>query len=190
MDTSKKLSGYEARMKAIQDALNENASERVLSPSVLPNASSAASGSQLRTVSGQKRDQPESDATQPPAKRRQYPESWSKPSPDVSSKTEFKRSKPTAITISKKTAIGKPAAVFLSQEQTHILKLVQEKQNVFYTGSAGMLRMYAYRACSNGYMQVRASPYSYGRSSRRWARSMRKLPRLLRSLRPQVMPHP
>ena len=37
---------------------------------------------------------------------------------------------------------SKPAAVapvFLSKEQTKILKLVQEGQSVFYTGSAGML---------------------------------------------------
>lgn len=32
---------------------------------------------------------------------------------------------------------GKPAVVKLSQEQTHILNLVDQGQSVFYTGSAG-----------------------------------------------------
>lgn len=37
------------------------------------------------------------------------------------------------------TKVNKVAKMFLSQEQTHILKLVQEGNSVFYTGSAGAL---------------------------------------------------
>jgi hypothetical protein len=36
-------------------------------------------------------------------------------------------------------AATKPAKVFLSQEQLHILKLVEEGNSIFYTGSAGMV---------------------------------------------------
>ena len=37
-----------------------------------------------------------------------------------------------------RSAAAKPAKIFLSQEQLHILKLVDEGKSVFYTGSAGM----------------------------------------------------
>lgn len=43
-----------------------------------------------------------------------------------------------AITVSSSSSSsGKPAPVFLSQEQTHILKLVENGESIFYTGSAG-----------------------------------------------------
>ncbi|TEB36638.1 hypothetical protein FA13DRAFT_1075371 [Coprinellus micaceus] len=67
---------------------------------------------------------------------------------DSISSTDKRRSQsikptPTSVASSSSTPTAsngksnKVAAVFLSQEQTHILKLAQEGSSVFYTGSAG-----------------------------------------------------
>jgi hypothetical protein len=81
----------------------------------------------------------------PPAKKRQLPPSWNE---DVlSSSSNFKSSskfslpsvKSSSLTVA--TSSSKPssklAGVFLSQEQTQILRLVESGNSVFYTGSAG-----------------------------------------------------
>ncbi|CDO73329.1 hypothetical protein BN946_scf185008.g92 [Trametes cinnabarina] len=133
----RKLSGLEQRLKDIQDALNAqiSSSETTLSQS-------------------QKRPSPSSQA--PPAKRRQLPSTWqSKPEhavqsskPAYSSQASSSRAfgatrqvntNETLVvpSASKSSAASKPAAVFLSQEQTHILRLVGAGQSLFYTGSAG-----------------------------------------------------
>ncbi|KAI0766626.1 hypothetical protein BD413DRAFT_569147 [Trametes elegans] len=134
----KKLSGLEQRLKDIQDALNSqvSSSEKVLSQS-------------------QKRP---STSQNPPAKRRQLPQSWdekperpahvSRPAvrptyPSASASrpfgaTQSVNARETLIVPTAKTgAAARPAPVFLSQEQTHILRLVESGQSLFYTGSAG-----------------------------------------------------
>ncbi|KAI9064015.1 hypothetical protein FKP32DRAFT_1625671 [Trametes sanguinea] len=133
----KKLSGIEQRLKDIQDALNAqiSSSETTLSQS-------------------QKRPSPSSHA--PPAKRRQLPPSWeAKPTPQAqNTKTAYSSTSSSSRAFgaarqvntnetlvipsaSKNAAASKPAPVFLSQEQTHILRLVESGQSLFYTGSAG-----------------------------------------------------
>lgn len=127
------LSGSEARLKAIQEALaGYNASVPPgppLAKSQVPN----------------KRPSPTAEpATVPQPKRaRQLPPDWgrdplSAPSgfSDSRSKKGVSKSSPASST---DTVGGKPklASVFLSQEQTKILKLVQEGESLFYTGSAG-----------------------------------------------------
>ncbi|KAI0640812.1 PIF1-like helicase-domain-containing protein [Trametes meyenii] len=127
----KKLSGLEQRLKDIQDALNAqiSSSESTLSQS-------------------QKRPSPSQD---PPAKRRQFPPTWDKPAqssrpayPSVpSKKTSHAPHQATAVetlvvpATTRSGAPSKPAPVFLSQEQTHILRLVEAGKSLFYTGSAG-----------------------------------------------------
>ncbi|OJT10895.1 ATP-dependent DNA helicase PIF1 [Trametes pubescens] len=133
----KKLSGLEQRLKDIQDALNTqiSSSETTLSQS-------------------QKRP---STSQNPPAKRRHLPGNWDLP--EKSAPTTSKPSYPTASSArasgtarqvesnetlvipstTKSGAASKPAPVFLSQEQTHILRLVESGQSLFYTGSADVL---------------------------------------------------
>ncbi|KAI0630514.1 hypothetical protein C8Q77DRAFT_208911 [Trametes polyzona] len=134
----KKLSGLEQRLKDIQDALNAqiSSSENTLSQS-------------------QKRP---STSQNPPAKRRQLPPSWDakEVKPSHTHKTAY-TSVPRAVGTSrnmnvpetlvvpaatKNGAVSKPAPVFLSQEQTHILRLVESGKSLFYTGSAGELYGY------------------------------------------------
>ncbi|KAH9857355.1 hypothetical protein C2E23DRAFT_385729 [Lenzites betulinus] len=135
----KKLTGLEQRLKDIQDALNSqiSSSEDTLSQT--------QSQSQKRPSSSQN----------PPAKRRQLPSTW-----DVKDVKPAHTSRPTYPSASssrpsgatsrsganetlvvpaatKNSATSKPAAVFLSQEQTHILRLVEAGKSLFYTGSAG-----------------------------------------------------
>lgn len=134
----KKLSGLEQRLKDIQDALNAQVSS---SETVL-----ASSQSQKRPSTSQ----------DPPAKRRQLPASWNdKPQaaaqaprpayPSASSQRAFGKARQTntnetLVVAAKSGSASKPAPVFLSQEQTHILKLVESGLSLFYTGSAGEFR--------------------------------------------------
>ncbi|KAI0819161.1 hypothetical protein BC628DRAFT_1404353 [Trametes gibbosa] len=146
----KKLSGLEQRLKDIQDALNSqiSSSENTLSQSL--------SQSQKRPSSSQN----------PPAKRRQLPSSWdtkettsvhtSRPAyPSASSTRPSGATRRTDATealvvpaATKNSATSKPAPVFLSQEQTHILRLVESGKSLFYTGSAGECFVSAHIPCS------------------------------------------
>lgn len=134
-----KLSGLEQRLKDIQDALSEqsSASTRVLT-----------SSQTLRAGGSQKRPSPSQD---PPAKRRQLPPSWEEP--EGGQRTSYASTSQGRTFGSARSAnggralvvpatasadvTGKAGSVQLSQEQLHILKLVQEGQSLFYTGSAG-----------------------------------------------------
>jgi hypothetical protein len=135
----KKLSGSEARLKAIQEAL---AGYPASEPPLL-----------VQSAAQNKRPSPTgSSATgNPPTKRaRQLPPDWpsndslSKPSlsakPLSSNNKDIRKSAfntPASSSSSSLPTKPKVAAVFLSQEQKMILKLVQEGESVFYTGSAG-----------------------------------------------------
>ena len=127
---ARKLTGPEQRLlKDIQDALAGYSS-----------TTSPSAGSQARN----KRPSPsENTAPAPQTKRaRQLPPDWGRD--DILSKPSLS-DRPVAANNKKSTydhfapsVKPKIAPVFLSQEQTQILKLVQDGNSVFYTGSAGM----------------------------------------------------
>ena len=132
---TRSLAATQQRLKAIQDALNG-----------VPVA-----GEKQTSLAGQKRPAP---ALLDPStsKRRQLPRSWSQENVDVKvngsiqsqgmsktiSSTSVNKTSETTITMSSTTkSTAKTAEVFLSSEQKHILKLVEDGESVFYTGSAG-----------------------------------------------------
>lgn len=134
----RKLTGSEARLKAIQDALSSM-------PSTMPPPPLASSS----TVN--KRPNSDSALAQPLQKRaRQLPPDWydslSGPSLTPSSshsKASSQKSREGNKPLSSSGSVQKPASkaklakIFLSAEQTEILKLVDGGDSVFYTGSAG-----------------------------------------------------
>ncbi|KAJ3999784.1 PIF1-like helicase-domain-containing protein [Lentinula boryana] len=132
-----KLTGMQLRMKAIEDALNGNATFATASGASQPLVESRTynkrpSGPALF----------EQDDTPSQKKKRQLPPSWSE-----SEARERTARKPTSAIMksqvrelsrtSSSIATKRPAGVFLSQEQSQILQLVEEGTSVFYTGSAG-----------------------------------------------------
>lgn len=144
------LSTQEMRLKMIQDALNGvPAATDKKSPFSAPNRTHTAA-TNSRTA-GLKR--PSQDDIESSAKRRQLPSSWDKgqdrysqsssiasysSTRALSASASVNSASTTTISISSTTrSSAKPAGVFLSQEQTHILKLVESGQSLFYTGSAG-----------------------------------------------------
>jgi hypothetical protein len=136
----KQLTGVEQRLKDIQDALAGRSEPTDKGPT---NSSNQFLNKRPAAMI----------ASEPPAKRRQLPDAWNdparKPPPKTSmtaatewvssSSSRTIKTKPEAaqvpITVAGKSS--KVAPVFLSQEQTQILKLVENGNNVFYTGSAG-----------------------------------------------------
>ena len=121
------------RMKDIQDALLgiQPAGERI-------------EISTKQIANGSKRPLP-SAPDPPPAKKRQLPPGWE--DDPLSSSSNFKtlrtsssvvKSSPLAVASASSKPTSKLAGVFLSQEQTHILRLVEDGNSVFYTGSAGV----------------------------------------------------
>lgn len=130
----RQLTGSEQRLKDIQDALTGYAS-------VPP--------SRFTSQVQNKRASP-SEKT-PSAKRaRQLPPDWH--SNDTLSKPSLIRQpvanrKPVYENSTSLSSVKKIAPVFLSQEQTQILKLVQDGSSVFYTGSAGMWLAISWRLC-------------------------------------------
>jgi len=125
--SSAPLTGQQKRLRDIQEAL-----------AGMHRPPSSGSSSQ------NKRESPtDSHGTAPPEKRRRLPPGWedSLSMPSLSSSS----SKSTKSSGSSQTIVATPpepkaiASIFLSQEQTKILKLVQDGDSVFYTGSAGML---------------------------------------------------
>ena len=126
----------ELRLKAIQDAI---AGRPVLGERIPPNPTSQFLNGRL------------SPSGQPPAKKaRQLPPSWGTEDKRVTTDSLTACTTWTSSVTTGKSDTQKPdstsrtkprvASVFLSQEQTHILKLVQEGHSVFYTGSAGELK--------------------------------------------------
>jgi hypothetical protein len=100
-------------------------------------------------ASGSKRPLP-AFAQEPTAKKRVLPSSWEKDvytsSSNFTTTTRISSAsgqdvKSNSTGISAATAVTDPAqsaSVSLSQEQEQILRLVELKNNLFYTGSAGM----------------------------------------------------
>jgi hypothetical protein len=138
------LTGAQKRWKDIQDAF-----------AGMPQQP-ASSGS----LSQSKRQSPtDTPATGPPEKRRRLPPGWddslSMPSLSVQSRSSnsTKGSGSSQTVVSTPPESKKIASVFLSPEQTRILKLVQDGESVFYTGSAGIFLFYrdfvGYSLCRN-----------------------------------------
>lgn len=145
--TASTLTPTEKRLKAIEEALRQvDSSEQVLSQSqsqTLVGTSQSSQVSQKRRV--------DSSFSQPAAKKRQLPSSWAdskKAASQPEGKLDTTRSfgstlnnKKAEVKSGAGSSTGKAssriAGVFLSAEQNHILKLVQDGQSVFYTGSAG-----------------------------------------------------
>lgn len=140
-----KLSGYEQRMKDIQDALAGHPSNSGNSSLTQPlNPSNALN---KRPSLGAAPSEPA------PKKARQLPPNWEGKDPlthsgfgknaissfKTNSSGSASANKPPPAVAVNSSAKSKVAPVFLSQEQTQILKLVQEGNSVFYTGSAGEL---------------------------------------------------
>ncbi|KAJ4469601.1 hypothetical protein J3R30DRAFT_3304081 [Lentinula aciculospora] len=134
-----KLTGPQLRRKAIEDALGGNTSAVTASKASQPLVES-------RTFNKRPSDSSlllDDECSAPgPKKKRQLPPSWTEETHErattsrSSSSTmksqirDLPRTSPTA-------ANKRPAGVFLSQEQSQILRLVEEGTSVFYTGSAG-----------------------------------------------------
>ncbi|RXW21685.1 hypothetical protein EST38_g4179 [Candolleomyces aberdarensis] len=142
-ETTRVLTGAEKRLRDIQKALEECQHNKPPAPLV----------DSKRVPNKRHSDEGASDASNATKKRRVLP--WAE-TDSLSSKSGFgndsiaggsRGSQNTRTVNSTPTpsssavpSSGKPeklAAVFLSQEQTQILKLVQEGNSVFYTGSAG-----------------------------------------------------
>ncbi|KAJ4484600.1 PIF1-like helicase-domain-containing protein [Lentinula lateritia] len=131
-----KLTGMQLRMKAIEEALGGNTTVATASKASQPLVES-------RTFNKRPSDPAllfEDDSNAPPKKKRQLPPSWSE---EVLEKVTTSRSSTIRPQIrnlpstSSPVAIKRPAGVFLSPEQSQILRLVEEGTSVFYTGSAG-----------------------------------------------------
>ncbi|KAI0343277.1 hypothetical protein BDW22DRAFT_1263980 [Trametopsis cervina] len=135
------MTAQERRLQIIQAALNGD---------YAPEPKAATPSSSLHSFSSKR---PSSSQEESEAKRRHLPSSWdestSQPSSLAPNKLFGKTKSFTDVTgtssapsVKKIVPSGsvssdKPAAVFLSQEQTHILKLVENGESIFYTGSAG-----------------------------------------------------
>ncbi|KAH8103968.1 hypothetical protein BXZ70DRAFT_675946 [Cristinia sonorae] len=136
------ISGKEQRLRDIQAALDEAASQKPSqAASRISSSSQHIPPSTNQSASSQKRPSP--STVEPAAKRRQLPSSWTEnitPQSSNSNTGSFykTKSKPSSGKSSFSTAKSKGGVfgVFLSDEQTHILKLVESGQSVFYTGSA------------------------------------------------------
>ncbi|KAJ7763562.1 hypothetical protein DFH07DRAFT_738703 [Mycena maculata] len=121
------LTGREKRLRDIQNALNNRSTPVVSQPFAKPKRSSDT-------------EYPDASDSVPPTKKpRQLPPGWGDDD-TMTRATTFNSGSRTARTKSTYTAPPpnvKVSAVFLSGEQTQILKLVQDGKSVFYTGSAG-----------------------------------------------------
>ena len=121
------LSGREKRLRDIQNALGARSTPAVMQPQQKrPSDSFDAS-----------------DAVPPAKKKRQLPPGYGDDDDyDPAARAAHFASSSRSSALAKSTYTAPPpskkmASVFLSQEQTQILKLAQEGKSLFYTGSAG-----------------------------------------------------
>ncbi|KAJ3515174.1 hypothetical protein NLJ89_g1922 [Agrocybe chaxingu] len=133
---SRKLTGSELRLKAIQEALAG------YPPAVPPPLAKSSVQNKRASPTAQLAAEPQ------PKRARQLPPDW--PGTDALSRPTLSAKPPSGYSrTNSKSAFNSPASssgtsapkkiapIFLSQEQTQILKLVQDGDSVFYTGSAG-----------------------------------------------------
>lgn len=166
------------RLRAIQAALDNDGV--VLVDSRAANADNESASAHKSSV--MKRPSLDNAESAVIKKRRQLPDSFqnvalepvslmSKAMPSSSRSSSSVRSPAPVIMEVRKDAslraAAKPAKVFLSKEQLHILKLVEDGHSIFYTGSAGQCA--ASRTCTNeidGTVQERVNLFFCVRSSR------------------------
>ncbi|PBK99530.1 hypothetical protein ARMGADRAFT_919184 [Armillaria gallica] len=135
------LTGAQQRLKDIQDALAGKSVSSEKDRSTLTHKKEPLASS--KTWNKRLSEPPTADLNPAPQKKaRKLPDSWSAaPEPKVqrssSSATKHSGIKEAYVLSSTKDKKRKVASVFLSQEQTRILQLVQDGESVFYTGSAG-----------------------------------------------------
>ncbi len=135
------LTGAQQRLKDIQDALAGKSVSSEKNRSTLTHSKEPLASS--KTWNKRLSEPPTADLNPAPQKKaRKLPDSWSAaPEPKVqrssSSATKHSGIKEAYVLSSTKDKKRKVASVFLSQEQTRILQLVQDGESVFYTGSAG-----------------------------------------------------
>ena len=133
--TKRALTGSQQRIKDIEDALAGNSQSQSQSRPPAPLSSQFF-------VNKRPNSDFHNDVAPPPAKRR-LPSSWEDNEKDVGPSKHAIASRHQSTTKAKSTstttatATTNPAKLFLSQEQTQILKLVTEGHSIFYTGSAG-----------------------------------------------------
>jgi ATP-dependent DNA helicase PIF1 len=147
--TDDKMENANKRLLIIKQALASMNADKPAPAPVMKPLSKSAIADPNRPAS--KRPTLDQDDGAPVKKRRELPPSWRN---DTLSDSGFKgRSWPTPRSStqgsssststlnnsasSTSTKVNRVARVFLSQEQTHILRLVQEGCSIFYTGSAG-----------------------------------------------------
>lgn len=134
----------EKRLKEIQKALEEQnaSSQRVLAMTAPAQSNHSKLSSTSHFFANGKR--PSSSQEESAPKRRELPTSWTpavkKNYSPTSALPSSQRTSKTQISV-KGTPNNKSApkapAISLSEEQMHILQLVEEGKSVFYTGSAG-----------------------------------------------------
>ena len=144
-----KLTASERRLKLIQDAL---AGAPSLEEKRQPFSESGRTTTSGTGSISSNLKRPSPGDGQPAAKKRKLPSTWANSSSQSSAVASYSSTRTLSASLSvnsaSKTSISvtstsksssKAAGIFLSQEQTHILKLVEAGESLFYTGSAGKL---------------------------------------------------
>ncbi|TDL15658.1 hypothetical protein BD410DRAFT_101045 [Rickenella mellea] len=126
----RELTAYEKRLRAIEAGLASAKQDKA----ALVTSRTANS----QSSSGQKRPSAEG-LDGPAAKKRVLPPSFSDLTPRQAGPSRSSISQSTVVQVKVEMSKSKPAKVFLSTEQLQILKLVEQGNSVFYTGSAGAL---------------------------------------------------
>ena len=141
----KKLTGSEARLLAIQEALAglpKQPSPAPLGPSNTQNKRASPTGTQTVEPAPKRSrrilppDWHDNDALSKPTLAAPIPNQSKSRSSSGSVLSPLVDSPSSSLSSASKTKV---APIFLSQEQTQILRLVQEGESLFYTGSAGEL---------------------------------------------------
>lgn len=165
-------SGREKRLRDIQAGIEQRGAAALLQSYTNITASPTGSQSQ-QPLPG--------TADEPPTKRRHLPPGWDSDTDAFMSSSSLTRTSSTkslmssvsrsftvSTTLTSTPPSSKPKMV-LSQEQMHILKLVEEGKGIFYTGSAGMWSfqylLYAFICSFARHWKVGSSPGDHKESS-------------------------
>lgn len=141
-DSDASQKSLDARAQRIRDIQAGLDGREQTGPSLIPPLQCYANVTTADIASGSKRPLSAS-AHEPIAKKRVLPPSWEKDvytsSSNFTTTTRISSTTGSAVETKPITAISptQPAHVFLSQEQSQILRLVGLGDSLFYTGSAG-----------------------------------------------------
>lgn len=123
-------SAKEQRLKDIQAGIEQRGASALLQS--------------YTNITGSQGKRPLSGTTDEPPRKRYFPSSWDDGDSFMTSSSLGRNSSASvsrSITITTTSSSKPPSSkqkMTLSQEQTQILKLVEEGKSIFYTGSAGM----------------------------------------------------